>query len=501
MKYTNINYKVIGLFVAFFLSSKLYAQNFSSVKDKLPCPVFEENPEFVDLYWKAWELAYSHVKEQEGIPQSPYMDEAFWDNTIWIWDTEFMVLFCKYAPGVFPGIESLNNFYEPILNDTPMSLRIQHPDNPPFYAWVESDYYKMTGDDKHIANLLNQDQFLKRYYDWFEALRPGTQLSFEHVDIKLEKTTLGYKWGGIQSGMDNTPRGRNQKDQILWVDAVAQQALSALYIARLAESAGNEKVSKRFKEEYELKKKLINDYYWDEADGFYYDISEDGESFFKVRTPASFWVMLAEIPNQDQAERMMQYASDPLEFGGPFPWVSVSRSDQDFNGEYGDYWRGGIWIPTAYMATKALEKYHYYEVADENAYNLIKHMSKTYQSYSPNTIWECYNPSKPEPVQRVYGDRLEVVRPDFCGWSALAPISMLIENVLGFHIIDASTKTIEWRKYREGVHGIRNLRFGDIVTDIIAYDKYIEVRSNSEFKLKINQVEYPIHAGTQKIEL
>ena len=44
------------------------------------------------------------------------MDEAFCDTQIWIWDTCFMSLFCKYAQSVFPGIESLNNFYEVLHN-------------------------------------------------------------------------------------------------------------------------------------------------------------------------------------------------------------------------------------------------------------------------------------------------------------------------------------------------------------------------------------------------
>jgi glycogen debranching enzyme len=188
-----------------------------------------------------------------------------------------------------------------------------------------------------------------------------------------------------------------------------------------------------------------------------------------------------------------------MEFGGKYPWPTVSRRDKDFNGEYGDYWRGGIWVPTAYMATKALEKYGYFNVADKNAYNLLKQMLATYKTYEPATIWECYNPSKPKPVQRVYKDHLEVVRPDFCGWSALAPISMLIENVLGFHNIDASTRTIEWRKYQKGIHGIRNLQFGEIKTDIIAYDSHVEVSSNQKYTLIINDKKYTINKGTQKI--
>lgn len=454
----------------------------------------------VDLYWKAWEIAYNHIKEQDGIPQTPYMDEAFRDNTIWIWDTEFMVLFCKYSPKLFPGIESLNNFYEPILNKKISSLKIQHPDNPPFFGWIENEYFKFTNDREHLNKLIKNDKFLQRHYQWFDSLKPGTQLHFKHAQIKINNKGIGYNWDGVQSGMDNTPRGRSQKSNLLWIDAIAQQAISALYISRLAKQIGENEICKNYTQLYEQKKSIINKYYWDKNDGFYYDILETDTSFVKVRTPASYWVMLAEIPDKKQAESLLKYAKDSMEFGGKYPWPTVSRKDKDFNGKYGDYWRGGIWVPTAYMATKALEKYGYYEVADENAYNLLHLMLDTYKKYEPATIWECYNPSKPEPVQIVQKKQLKIVRPDFCGWSALAPISMFIENVLGFHLIDAQSNTVEWRKYRSGKHGIRNLQFGDIKTDIIGYDSYIEVTSNKKYTLIINDKKYEIKEGAQRIK-
>ena len=68
----------------------------------IPQPVFDAEPGYVELYWKAWEQAYAHVKWQKGLVQPLYMDEGLWDDTIWIWDSEFMVMFCKYACGKIP---------------------------------------------------------------------------------------------------------------------------------------------------------------------------------------------------------------------------------------------------------------------------------------------------------------------------------------------------------------------------------------------------------------
>ena len=83
-------------------------------RSQVPEPVFDERPEYNRLYERTWELAHDHLLDLPGMPQTPYMDEAFCDVRIWIWDSCFMSLFCKYAPNCFPGVETLNNFYLPL---------------------------------------------------------------------------------------------------------------------------------------------------------------------------------------------------------------------------------------------------------------------------------------------------------------------------------------------------------------------------------------------------
>ena len=75
----------------------------------IPIPICEDNPKYLEFYEKAWELAYAHIKSIDGMPQTPYMDEAFCETQVWIWDSCFMSLFCKYAKEAFPGVETLNN--------------------------------------------------------------------------------------------------------------------------------------------------------------------------------------------------------------------------------------------------------------------------------------------------------------------------------------------------------------------------------------------------------
>lgn len=480
----------------------------------IPQPVFDAEPGYVELYWKAWEQAYAHVKWQKGLVQPLYMDEGLWDDTIWIWDSEFMVMFCKYAPKLFPGIQTLDNFYYTMLEDSGSSLRIQHPDNPPFFAWVENDYYKITGDRDHIRELLLDKKFPQRYWDLFPTLSPERKLQFDHYPIALKYKGIGYEWNGISSGMDNTPRTRAGKG-MLWVDAISQQSLSALYISRLAKVAGDGATAREFKNKWKELRGIVNKYYWDDSDGCYYDIvpAPSGETASVadvqaspsawrttgILTPASFWPMLAEIPSKAQARRMTEFALRPDKLGGEVPWVTVSRDDPDFDANDGLYWRGSMWLPTAYMGIKALEKYGFQEAADTTAEKVLSWMLRTYCDYEPHTIWECYSPTAPTPSSN-HGKR---VRPDFCGWSALGPISLFIENVLGFHDIDASSRTVRWDIRHDCRHGLNNLTFGDTTTDLL-YDpaaSTVTIRSNKPYCLILNGKSNRIRVGVTTISI
>ncbi len=473
-------------------------------KKHIPVPVFDKNSEFIELYWTAWEQAHAHLKEGSGLPQSPYVDEAFWDDSIWIWDTCFMALFCKYSPLEFPGVESLKNFYVPLHTQLyvpgTFPLNIQHPDNPPLFAWAEYDNYLFTNNNDHIVNLLTTTQYLQKHFEWLEAIVPGwrfesmAEIRKQSAPVTMRKAANGYYWAGAQSGMDNTPRKGG-----FWIDALAQQGLSALYIARLAERIEHKNIAGEWEAKFNAIKNIINNYYWDEHDGIYYDVDPETHARLKVKTPASYWPMFAEMCSPDQASKMVKHITDPDVFGGERPWVTVARNDPAFTKPDGNYWRGAIWLPTAYMGTKALEKYGYYDEADKAAEKLLMHMIRTYREYEPHIIWECYSPTRDAPAT----DGKERVRPNFCGWSALGPISLFIENVLGFHMVDAQKKCITWRIHQPGRHGIANLHFGDIVTDIIYNDENgcVAVKSNAPYALVINGSRHDIKSGLNAIEL
>lgn len=499
-------------------------------RDYIPTPVFDEHKEYNDIYNKAWELAFEHIKSISGMPQNPYMDEAYCDTQIWIWDTCFMSLFCKYAREVFPGVETFNNFYDVLYGNSrlptiiptedepvwtsatagvPYEIKIHIADNPPLFAWAEYENALLSGDKTHLNELLYKKRSLQKHYDWLENLHSSVRLPNVFLPTYLINEGIGYKWEGGTSGMDNTPRGRigerataerPNNPNMLWIDAICQQALNAKMIEKLFLLAGDNEEAEKWKSKFNAKKKIINDYYWDNSDNFYYDIDCGTKDFYKVKTVASFWTLTSETATDERADFLANQVLNTSTFCALSPFLSLSRDDADYSSS-GKYWRGSVWLPTAYATLKGLVNYGYYDIAHTAALKLIEHMYQTYARFEPHSIWECYSPEKYEPAKTT--DDKKTVRKDFCGWSALGPISVFIEFVLGFHTINAFEKIVKWEMPKDfnGKIGIKGLRFGDVVTDIISDGRDCFVTSNQEYTLEINGKKYEICIGNNNYSI
>lgn len=461
----------------------------------------------VRLYDTTWKIASARVRRgPEGMVASPYLDENCYEDQIWIWDGCFMVLFSKYAPKAFPGKETLLNYYVPIHDHVKTPLLIHLRDNPPIFAWVEQENYRFMGDTAQADLVVKNKRYLQRHYEYFNTIPKGdvnTDVSpaYNPIHRGIVRNTdgqiIGYTWTGGASGMDNTPRGRDAGgwDSIMWVDAICQQALSALNISRLCRERGMKTEARQWQREYNRLKHIINERYWDETDGFYYDINRRTGKPCRIKTPASYWAMLAEIPSAKQAKRMVSYLRSADFMGGARPWNSLARDDRDFDGKTGNYWRGGIWLPMVYMGTKALEKYGYTALADSLAENVVRLQMRTFYDYTPHTIWECYSPVADKPSTEVG----QTARPDFCGWSALGPISLFIENILGFRYANAQTHTLTWDlKPSVGTYGINNFKFGDVQADIIYHHDTgnIRITTNRPFRLRLPARTIKVKSGT-----
>lgn len=467
---------------------------FDASKDKLPSPILDNNPEYIELYWKTWQLAFDHYKNppQSSPFVSAYIDEAFAPN-IFQWDTFFMLMFARYANHIFPAIQSLDNFYcrqyengyicREIVEATGEDFVYEgreHTVNPPLFSWAEMESFRVTGDRSRFKIVL---PVLEKYAEWLEKYR------------KKENTKHNLYWQtGLGSGMDNTPRNGSG-----WVDMSVQMVMMYNDMSEMCNQILKDptletelkhelyKKSNLFKDKANQISNLINKFMWNEEDGMYYDVDDEGNQL-KCKTVAGFWPMLAGVADKNQADKLLQNLKDPQTFWRKIPFPSLSADDKHFKAE-GEYWLGSVWAPTNVMIIKGLDKfgvendlaYKFNEFATLAAEEYLKGIYEVYKK--TGTIWENYS-------SEAY-TRGSWSRSDFVGWSGCGPIQLLIENIIGLRP-DGLNNSLTWHLTRIDKHGIENLKFGNVTVTLVAEKREkvtspikINVQCDNDFELNV----------------
>lgn len=480
---------------------------YSTSRLKLPAPLLEDNSDWVNMYYKAWQIGFSHIKKPaSGSPLvSNFWDENF-DSRIFQWDMLFMTIFGRYADHIFPGIESLDNFYcrqhpsgsisRTIDENTAEEIGDEESANlinPPLFSWAEILDYRFTGDTVRLRRVL-----------------PVLEKYAEFVDLKrgCQDTPHNLFWNnGQASGMDNLPRdvGRENlhyaTDHQGWADMSSQMIIQYESMAEmctiLAKAESDETQRKTYEEKaarYTAEAQGIgermNRWLWNEEDGIYYDCDTVGVQN-KWKTIASFWPLLAGITDAEQDSALVHHLQDSTSFwrDNVFPALAA---DQEYYSPRGGYWCGGVWAPSNYAVIKGLERKNINGFAHLAS---MRYLSAVYDVYQQTgTFWENYAPEKTSAGRFNHGtdeSDVDACRSDFIGWTGLAPISLLIENVLGFRV-DGPNNVIDYDLRRLDRHGIYKLHFMGTSTNIITEKREdsnapvtIEVKTDNPYILRV----------------
>jgi hypothetical protein len=503
-----------------YFSKKKYVPQpvpaYAANRNLLPKPILDGKPGWIDMYYKAWQLGFAHIKAP--VASSPFVsnwyDEAF-DGNIYQWDIIFMTMFGRYAHHIFPGIQSLDNFYcrqkvsgsiSRTINETTGADMFDENSsnliNPPIFSWAEVESFKVTGDKSRFAAVL---PVLEKYYE------------FVHSKRYCGDTPHKLYWSnGQSSGMDNTPRDTGRpsthwaSDHQGWVDASAQMVIQCNNIATICDELGYTEKAATYRNKARVIADSINSWMWSEADGFYYDVKVDGTKA-TWKTNASFWPLLAGITTAHQDSALMEHLKNPNEFWRDivFPTLAATHKEYQSNG---GYCLGAVIAALNYMVIKGIETVGADEFARESS---ERYLTGLYEVFvETGTLWENYAPDK---INGKYKQGVNDQNPpsdcrrDFVGWTGLGPISLLIENVLGFRV-NGATKTLTYDLRRTDRHGIENLRMADVITSIVTGDRAenperarVTVTSNQAYTLQIvfnnRTTSHAIAAGTQIIDL
>jgi neutral trehalase len=341
--------------------------------------------------------------------------------------------FLVYSNRVFPVLSLLDNFYQKqevdgairgkygIKDGKPLLSR-KNPEGvlPPLFAWAEYNIYHKIGLKKRVREIM---PILERYFAWLEQVcRQENGL----YAVPLSATVMA-----------NSPR-QNMKYPI---DFNTQVAINALYMSALGDILNDKEIGYRYKKAYFSLKTRISSLMWNDRDRFYYDLDQD-EKQVKVKTAASFWPLLAEIPNEVRAEGLIAHLTDPKTFGLENPFPSLAANEKDFD-QRGYGFRGSVFPFLTYMIIKGLEKYGKFELARECS---IKHLYFVLEGLHTEegmkgALWEAYAPAREGAAS--WPGNPQFPRPMFLSYAALSTISLMIENVIGLYI-SLPRKTVDW---------------------------------------------------------
>jgi len=357
----------------------------------------------------------------------------------YLWDSVFISFIWKYW-----DMEIAREILLPLLENQSDDGRIPHfvsffnkskKIQPPLIAWA-------------ITNLELDLKYLE-----FAYLRLKKFNTWLYRNRRLENGLFFWKHS-YESGMDNSPRFTDRSEKIkrdltkiAAIDLNSYMVLQNRCLIKIAEQLVNTKNQIELEKdiaEYEQKidelTELIQKFLWNENYGLYFDYDIVEKKHIEINTIASFFPLIAGIPTENQVNRLVKHLESPYEYNTKIPLPSVALNDKDFER---DTWRGPVWINTAYLVIKGLEKYQRLKLSSEFAYRIILGVFETWNIEKSHSFYEFYDPERYDlkKLSRKKGNLFKQItlggKPvrNFVGWTGLVN-SLLIESVLGYNILE-----------------------------------------------------------------
>jgi glycogen debranching enzyme len=400
------------------------------------------------MYNKALEIAQQKVRGGSEAPffKKRYLDAAF-SNNIFLWDTAFMSSFAKYHPHLLPIEQALDNFYDLQEEDGYICREYyetgkpywnkSHPvsQNPPLLSFAELEVYSQTKDKIRLRRvyplLVKNFDFLIRQYQaigcnedylfFSDALGSGMD--------NLPRSPKGWTDDkmGIIGTTDNLPSDNYSHQYLkshhsLWnkqgrsVDFSCQMALFCLNLTEIASEIGLTQDVERFMRKHREIKEAVNKHCWSEEHGFYFDLGHG------IQIPrfhvGMFWALIGQVVPAERMDRFVSHLRDPKKFKREVMIPTLAADEEEYD-TTGGYWLGAVWAPTTYIVIRGLDVVGQKDLAKEIAYNFYEAVAKVFQT--TDTFWENYSPDVVQPGNPS--------KPHFCGWTAIAPISLYREYI------------------------------------------------------------------------
>jgi len=200
------------------------------------------------------------------------------------------------------------------------------------------------------------------YVDWL----------YKNKDI--DKNGLVEYTNSFNSGADDSPRfdglysEGNHIGVMQSVEGVEQNVWLSLLHYNLSEMAtllGNKEAAKNHAAKATLLEAKIEKNFWNETDGFYYDINTVTQQQIKVKSAFTFMTMFLKNARKDRIKRLVnEHLLNSKEFWLNYPVPSVALSEPTFTES--TMWRGPVWPNVNWLICLGLEQQGYKKIANND---------------------------------------------------------------------------------------------------------------------------------------
>jgi len=321
----------------------------------------------------AWDTIYDPFKDRVISPVSRIWSCNWGGWVLFDWDTYFAALMAAvdnkalaYANAIAITEEATERGFIPNMA-LPSGFKSRDRSQPPVGAMsvrMLCDRFNETVLAEQLFDALltwnrwwpehrEQDGYLCWGSDPYE---PITGNGYETLPINTRFASA------LESGLDNSPMYKDMPyDDEVHRMQLADVGLMSFYItdckelADLAKRIGRDEVIDEIHQRqahYTEKLETL----WCEETGLYLNKRLDNGEFETRLSPTHFYPLLAGVPTQQRAERMInEHMLNPDEFWGEWVLPSIARNDELYPAQ--NYWQGRIWAPMNFLVYLGLCNY------------------------------------------------------------------------------------------------------------------------------------------------
>ncbi|TRZ72104.1 MAG: hypothetical protein D4R97_06185, partial [Bacteroidetes bacterium] len=276
----------------------------------------------------------------------------------------------------------------PYLDET-IEFKGKLTSSAPLFNYENLEIFKVTH-DKHFLE---------------EAYKSGAKFYRFYVANRDSNNNGLCEWGG-EASLESLRDARVAVwDNVGWPsnfegpDLNSMLVMEAKSLAEMATFLGYREEAGKWAEDANNRSTLINRFMWDNANGFYYNVNRNDQSFsyqhpddLKIKEIIGFLPLWAGVSDPEKISKLVSSMTNPDEFWRSYGVPTLSAKDSYYNPI--GYWNGPVWIQWDYLLFRGLLDHGYKKEAEELAMKVLDNM--IWHLKQDHVFWEFYSPDDRE---------------------------------------------------------------------------------------------------------